>query len=377
VSIDCSHRPPCPGCPQLNTSPEVLSRLGVLGDFSVEHGITLDPLLYGPDTNFRVRAKLAVRGRVGNPKIGIFQEGTHRIVDIPHCPVHHPSINDAVASLKQCMRQLQIVPFVERPHLGLLRYVQVVVQRQTCAVQVTLVVTNSQHESLPAFCNALRRTMGDQLHSLWLNEHNGKGNEVFGKQFEHIAGPEFLDDPFLDHDLFFHPGSFGQSNMDLAEKMSAEITSLVPAGRKVLEFHSGVGAVGLGLLKNAASMVFNEISPHGLAGLELALAKMADRETPVKIVKGAAPAAIDEIDSSDIIICDPPRKGMEPVLVNALSKSQPEQLWLIYCGFDSFLRDASALLKPGILMLKKLQPVHLFPHTDHIEIVALFQGRDR
>ena len=92
-----------------------------------------------------------------SPKLGIFQAGSHRIADIPHCLVHHPLVNDVAAVLKQAMRELRIEPYADAPHRGLLRYVQVVIERESQRAQLVLVVNSDDRARSAALCERLTR----------------------------------------------------------------------------------------------------------------------------------------------------------------------------------------------------------------------------
>ncbi len=80
-----------------------------------------------------------VRGRARSPKIGIFQAGTHDVVDIPRCRVHHPLVNDVGAALREAIRATGTRPYTERTHTGALRAVQIVVERASRTAQLVLV----------------------------------------------------------------------------------------------------------------------------------------------------------------------------------------------------------------------------------------------
>ncbi len=94
----------------------------------------------------------------------------------------------------------------------------------------------------------------------------------------------------------------------------------------------------------------------------------------VELLVGPAMDFISQIEDAEVVICDPPRKGMEAALIKALAHSSVETLILVYCGFDAFLRDCEALLLPGRLRLTHLAPVALFPHTKHLEVVAIMRN---
>ena len=139
ANAGCSHRPPCPGCPRFGESglaPEVLQRLEQL---ALRTDAALHDVVEGGALGHRHRARLMVRGRARSPKIGIFQAGSHRIVDTPRCAVHHPRINEAAAALKTAIRETGSEPYADRPHRGQVRALQVVIERGTQSAQVTVV----------------------------------------------------------------------------------------------------------------------------------------------------------------------------------------------------------------------------------------------
>jgi tRNA/tmRNA/rRNA uracil-C5-methylase (TrmA/RlmC/RlmD family) len=76
------------------------------------------PLISQNKTGWRLKARLAVRGTVNDPKIGLFREGTHEVIDMAYCPAHHPSINEATLLLRESMQRLQILPYDEKRGLG-------------------------------------------------------------------------------------------------------------------------------------------------------------------------------------------------------------------------------------------------------------------
>src|SRR5690348_6374514 len=107
--------------------PDALERLRAL---CRETGASPPEIVVGARTGFRHRARLAVRGRAASPKIGIFERESHHVVDIPRCLVHHPLINGVAAELKRAMVATRAAPYSDDAHKGLVRYVQVVIERR-------------------------------------------------------------------------------------------------------------------------------------------------------------------------------------------------------------------------------------------------------
>jgi tRNA/tmRNA/rRNA uracil-C5-methylase (TrmA/RlmC/RlmD family) len=200
-----------------------------------------------------------VRGRRGAPKIGIFAEGTHRVVDIPRCQIHHPLINDAAAALKLAMRELGAACYADDSHTGLVRALQVVVERSTQTAQVVLVCNSSEPGPARPLLERLALHLGPKLHSLWWNGNPERTNVILGPDLRRVSGPDTLVEVLGGARVHFPPAAFGQSNMDLFERLLAQVHAWVPPGRDVIELYAGSGAIGLGLVARSRSVAFNEI----------------------------------------------------------------------------------------------------------------------
>jgi len=149
-------------------------------------------------------------------------------------------------------------------------------------------------------------------------------------------------------------------------------------GARVLECYAGTGAIGLGLAGRVASLVMNERSPHGIAGLRLGIDALdEDARARVRIVEGSADATVALLSGTpgpDVVIVDPPRRGLDAGLLAALVARPPERLVYVSCGLDSFLDDAQALLEGGRFTLTALEAWAFFPFTDHVEVCARFDA---
>jgi tRNA/tmRNA/rRNA uracil-C5-methylase (TrmA/RlmC/RlmD family) len=91
----------------------------------------------------------------------------------------------------------------------------------------------------------------------------------------------------------------------------------------------------------------------------------------VAIASGDARSALGYVSSRTTVVLDPPRKGLEPALLDALCERQPRKLVYVSCGFQAFKRDAEALVRFGY-RLKRTRAFALFPFTDHVETLAEF-----
>jgi len=371
----CPHRPPCPGCPRYGVpgiSPAAREALEALAR---QHGLAGLPVVSGATRGFRVRARLAIRGRRGAPKIGMFQLGTHRVVPIPDCSVHHPLVNRVVAVVRRSLVDADVASYGEVAHAGLARYLQVVVERGTQTAQVVLVANSPSAVPLATCLDLIRERLGNELHSLWFNSNCGRSNTILGPDFQHWCGPASVIERFGGAAVHYPPGAFGQNNLDIAERIVEHVRARVPEGARVTEFYAGVGAIGLSLLPGVNELRMNELSPHSLQGMALGLADLdpASR-AKVTVVPGPAGAvAAVAASAANVVIVDPPRKGLDHELLEYLCAHSPERLIYVSCGLESLLSDVAQLTSRSNLRLADLAGFNLMPFTEHVETVACFE----
>ena len=328
----------------------------------------------GPVAAFRSRARLAIRGRMGSPKIGLFEEGTHRVVHVPECRVHHSLINRVAQIVRGALIDAQVPPYSDIAHLGLARYLQVVVERRSQSAQVTLVANCSTPEPLVPALTLIRDRLGNEMHSLWFNAQCERSNAILGPMFVRIAGAESVIECFGGANVHYPPGAFGQSNLEIAELIIADLRRQVPSGARVAEFYAGAGAIGLSLLEQVQELRLNESSPQSLQGLEMGLAGLdGQTRARVSVLPGPAITAIDAAAGADIVIVDPPRKGLDEPLAQHFAARPPQRLLYVSCDLGSLLRDSARLLAPGRLRLAALSAYDLMPYTDHVETLACFE----
>jgi tRNA/tmRNA/rRNA uracil-C5-methylase (TrmA/RlmC/RlmD family) len=397
IMLPCPHRPPCSACPRFAEPGVAAGPLLDLEALARLHGIARVPVISGAASGFRHRARLAIRGRLGAPKIGLFELGTHRVVHVPSCVVHHPLINRVAEGVRRAMVDARLTSYSETAHLGAARYLQVVIERRSQTAQVMLVVNAdpiaapssiespspadlrscaapaSSRDPLSTCLESIRAELGAELHSLWLNFNRSRGNAILGPEFQRWRGPETVVEHFGGAQIHYPPGAFGQNNLDIAQQIVEHVRRRIPAGARVAEYYAGVGAIGLSVLAKVSSIRMNEVSPHSLAGLERGLAALdsADR-AKVTVAAGPASTVIDAMTAADVVVADPPRKGLDSGLIDALAARPSRRFIYVSCGLDSFLADTNRLTASGALRLTDLTAFNLLPYTEHVETVACF-----
>jgi tRNA/tmRNA/rRNA uracil-C5-methylase (TrmA/RlmC/RlmD family) len=333
-------------------------------------------VISGNLSGFRHRSRLAIRGRLASPKPGLFELGTHRVVHIPHCLVHHPLINRVAEVVRRALVDARVSSYSDHAHLGLARHLQVVIERSSQRAQVVLVAHCATPEPVAACLELIRERLADKLHSLWFNAQREPSNTILGPQFQHWFGPAGVVERFGGAAVHYPPGAFGQNNLEIAERVIEHVRAQIPVGASVAEFYAGVGAIGLSVLDRAGELRMNELNPHSLEGLEMGLAELAPSDRlKVTVIPGSAASAHEIASSVQVVIADPPRKGLDPELLEHLAESPPERLIYVSCGLDSLVADTARLTAGGGLRLSGLTAFNQLPFTEHVETVACFERK--
>ena len=202
--LRCIHFGQCSGC----TSEAGLATTPITQEATAFFGRLLPPdkqfrVHLGKVHRWRTLAKLAVAPSTGGGvEIGLYQSGSHDVLAIPKCRVHHPSINEAVQVLQREMLDLGVTGYDEFTGIGHVRYVQMMVERHSSRVQLTLVWNADTFRMASPTAQLLVKKLKlyPMFHSIWLNFRTGTGNVIFNRneQAWHLAhGPPYVMETLL------------------------------------------------------------------------------------------------------------------------------------------------------------------------------------
>ncbi len=327
------------------------------------------PFHEGSKTGWRVRSKLAVRLQRGRPIIGLFKPGTHEVEEMLDCPDHHPAINQAAHLVFDWIRSENIAPYEEKEHRGQLRYLQFIVERKTGKVQASFVVTEGRglQEKLERLVASSPKGF---WHSLWVNIHPNRSNTIFSSDWKLVLGEEWLWETIANKPVCFHPGSFGQANLEMFEKLLQHCKLLVPENARAVELYAGIGIIGLSLCDQLRKIDLCETNPESKLCFEERQSRFPEPKVTYHLCSANGMGGY--LKGADCTIVDPPRKGLDPAtLASITSEDAPDRLIYISCGFASFVRDAALLEKCGFELISA-EGFLFFPGTDQVELLTQF-----
>ncbi|CAJ1394800.1 unnamed protein product [Effrenium voratum] len=360
---------------------------------------------------YRTRGKMPVGPGGSGPVVGLFKRSTWKVVPVAGCAANHPRLVAAVESIEEAVRANGVRAF---DHDGAarfalrqqaLRFVELTLERRSGLVQLVL-VWNGTKQASPQLEGLVERLWAEgRYHSIWvhwrepsprlLRAIHSKTPEAW-EQVRPKEGSGYVVERLDGLDFAFGPASFQQANLQVFERvlqdMKASLRQLLREKHhdklRLLELCGGVGVIGLSLahaLKEEVShlsLVSTDQNPN-CAKLFCENAKQVEGEISAEFAAMSATEALSALSDADVLILDPPRRGLAAAQQRARLLGGQEEaaairnssVWaVIYmsCGHDSFMADASRLLAGGAFRLLELRCYDMFPYTSHIESLGIF-----
>ena len=343
-----------------------LNRLG--GENLTEVPILAAPTCYG----YRNKAQYPVSSKKGRAYAGFFRAGTHDVVENQRClilPEQTDAVKDAVMDY---VNQYRVPAYDETTHTGLLRHIYVRRGAVSGQILVCLVCNGEKLPKVDALIARLEKIPG--FTTLVLSVNTKKGNAVLGDKFITLCGPGYIEDTLCGLNFRLSPRSFYQVNHHQAQRLyeaaisQAEITK----NDTVLDLYCGVGNITLAMAGAAGKVIGVEVIPQAVEDAR-DNAKRNGIEN-AEFFCGDAGAAALELEKNgvkpDVVVVDPPRKGLNADTIEALHRMAPRRIVYVSCDPATLARDV-ALLKDQGYTLASATAADLFPRCSHVETVVL------
>ena len=344
---------------------QALCRLG--GETLEEVSILSAPTCYG----YRNKAQYPVTRRKGQVCAGFYRAGTHQVVENSRCMIL-PEAADRVKDLVvEHANRYGISAYDETAGKGLLRHIYVRRGAVSGQLLVCLAVNGRTLPHKEALIEALRTV--DGFTTLVLSVNTKKGNTVLGDEFITLYGPGYIEDTMCGLSFRLSPRSFYQVNHHQAQRLYEAAIDLADIQKTdlVLDLYCGVGTITLAMAKAAGKVIGVEVVEQAVrdAGEN---AKRNGIENAEFFCGDAGQAALQlEKDGviPDVVVVDPPRKGLNADTVEALGKMAPRRIVYVSCDPATLGRDV-ALLKEKGYRVKNAMAADLFPRCAHVESIV-------
>ena len=344
---------------------DCLNRMG--GESLEELSILDAPTCEG----YRNKAQYPVACRKGRAYAGFFKAGTHQVVENSRCRILPEEADRVKELVVDYVNQYRVPVYDEEAHKGLLRHIYVRKGAVSGQILVCLVLNGRKLPREEALIEKLRTVEG--FTTLQISVNTKKANTILGDEFITLYGPGYIEDTLCGLNFRLSARSFYQVNHHQAQRLyeaaiqQAEITK----EDTVLDLYCGVGTITLCMAKAAGKVIGVEVIPQavedardnaGRNGIENAQFICAD----------AGQAAL-ELEAkgirADVVVVDPPRKGLNSDAIEALARFSPRRIVYVSCDPATLARDV-ALLKERGYTLKNAMACDLFPRTRHVESIV-------
>ncbi|HIZ67721.1 MAG TPA: 23S rRNA (uracil(1939)-C(5))-methyltransferase RlmD [Candidatus Streptococcus faecavium] len=324
----------------------------------------------GMDTPYHYRAKLQFQTRAfkGNVKAGLFQEGSHRLVNIKDCLVQDELTQAIINRVVVLLEKYQVPIYDERRTAG----VRTVMIRKAMATnQVQLIFVTSRELFLAPVIKTLTAEF-EEIQGIAVNLNRSKSSEIYGDKTEIILGRATIEEEVLDYQFSLSPRAFYQLNPQQTQVLYGQAVAALDVSENdhIIDAYCGVGTIGFAFADKVKSVRGMDIIPEAIADAKKNAQRMGFDNTYYEAgrAEDIIPKWYQEGYRADALIVDPPRTGLDEKLLQTILRYQPAKMVYVSCNTATLARDLVALTK--VYQVEYIQSVDMFPHTARTEAVV-------
>ena len=338
INNPCIYNDKCGGCNLLNISYEETlkfkeNKVRELINKFCRMDFKVNPIGY--DKNFNYRNKITLH--VENKKIGLYEKGSNKLVEINKCLLVNEKINQFIARLKV---------FIANNNLQLK---EVMIRINNNDVMLSFKGLVDEDILIDEFSD---------IYSLYLND-------------KLLLGNEYLTMDLCGYKFNVSSKSFFQVNLLVAEKMFNYITNYIKSKnyKNVLDLYCGTGVIGLLVSPYVEKVTGIEIVSDAIVNANIN--KELNKRENISFICGKTENYIDKFSNIDLIIVDPPRKGLDKNTIDNILRIKPKEVIYVSCDVVTLARDINLLSE--VYNALEINPFDMFPNTYHVECVGILK----
>ena len=304
---------------------------------------------------------------------GFYQAGTHRVTSIAHCRLQPDCADRVRNAVLAWMEQEKIPAYDEKNRRGLIRHICLRSAQETGEL---LVCVTANCRSLPRADALVRmlRAAAPEITTIVFSPNEKPGNTILGADFIPLYGSGSIEDVLCGLRFRLSAPAFYQVNHDQAERLYAKALEFAAlSGRElVLDLYCGTGTITLCLAQRAKKAVGVELVPQAIEDARANAARNGLTNTEFFCMDAGAAANMLAAQAlrPDVIVVDPPRKGLSADVIDAIAQMAPPRLVYVSCDPATLARDVQLLSQRGY-RLEAAEAFDLFPRCAHVETVVL------
>ena len=324
----------------------------------------------------KVQAAFAL-DRHSNIISGVYQSSSHKIVPVTVCMTEDEKADEIIGTIRRLLKNFKLRPYNEDTGRGFLRHVLVKRGFKSGQIMVVLVTGTRDFPKKKDFVATLLK-IHPEITTVVQNVNNQKTSMVLGNRSEVLFGDGYITEQLGDFSFRISPKAFYQINPIQTEVLYN--TTLEFAGltgkETVVDAYCGTGTIGIFASPKAKKVVGVELNPDAVKDARVN-AKLNSAENTEFYNADAGEFLADAAASNekyDVVIMDPPRSGSTVKFLKSVVKLAPKTVVYVSCNPETLARDLMFLVRNGY-KVKKIQPVDMFPHTNHVETVVLLSHK--
>jgi 23S rRNA (uracil1939-C5)-methyltransferase len=323
-------------------------------------------------TGYRNKSSFPVAPGKEGLVTGFYSPHSHRVVDISSCGIQDEAANRVLSAVREFAARYDIAPYDETAHTGLLRHI-VVRSAKNGEVMAALVI-NGKKLPHAAECADLLREKVPGLASFIVNRNEKKTNVILGETEEVVFGNPYITEEMLGLSFRVSLQSFLQVNREQAEnlyKKALDYAALTPDDI-VADLYCGIGTLTLAAARQAKKVYGIESVPDAVenANENMQLNGIGNAAFICGDCAEKLPELFKRESGVSAVLLDPPRRGCERAVLDALTEAKPERIVYVSCDAATLARDLKILAEGGYTA-KEAAPYDMFPQTTHVECCCL------
>ena len=328
---------------------------------------------------YRNKEQIPIRKVNGKACAGFYKEGTHMFIPfeksndpkLGDCPLHSAKMQLFIDAIVEFVNKEKISTYDEKSNTGLIRHI--VIRQIDTSYSICLVINGDSIKNVDKLINKLKE-IGIPF-NLYLSINKKQTNVIMGDTLTCVYGDEEVVGHANGIVFKVNPNSFLQINDEIRAKIYERVCDEIGNNKDtiVLDLYSGIGILSNIMAKNAKKVIGIEIVPEAIEDAnKLAIENNnSNIENICGDVAKVLPDVIKGIKDKTIAVIDPPRKGCDAKVLEALKTAKPKKIIYISCNPATLARDLVAL--NDTYNIVSIKPYDMFPQTKHVETVVVLE----
>lgn len=385
VEADCSVSFSCGGCVYRHISYEAecrakrqkvidaVTRIGKL-DAQLVRNIIPSKNIDG----YRNKAMIPVGlNRDGEVVMGYYARHSHHIMHCLRCQLSPPIFNDIIEDVYAFLCHRPSLVYTPQNRRGI-RHIYLRYAETTGDVMFCVVAGSRHFDGDDSLYHSLKEKY-TSIKSIVVNVNPDDTNVILGKRSYTVHGDGFITDTLCGLRFEIAPEAFYQINHTQAESLYAKAKEYARLSGKetLIDLYCGAGTIGLSMADQCRELIGVEIIPEAIENAKCNASQNGVRNA--RFICGDASQAAEELRKKgirpDVVVVDPPRKGLTPELIDTIVRMSPDRVVYVSCDPATMARDLQ-LFTEHDYSVKEITPVDMFPRTSHVEAVVMMSRKD-